>query len=84
MSILDRVRANGGDVIRTEWRFEIRRGKLADAALEWLRRPEIKSRLLCEVWPEYDAWVERAAIRQYDGGQSQVEAESGAYEEVMG
>lgn len=80
MSILARIRAQGGDVIRTEWRFTLRKGKLDAAAVEWLRG---RWRNVCrEVWPMFDAWEERAAIREFDGGQSRDEAEAAAYAEV--
>ena len=82
MSILDRIRANGGEVIRDKWRLILRRGRLSDAALEWLRQPHIREALTREVWPEYDDFEERAAIREYDGGQSRADAEAAAYDEV--
>ncbi|WP_212525869.1 hypothetical protein [Actibacterium sp. MT2.3-13A] len=81
MSILDRVRANGGEVIRNEWRITLRRGRLSDAALAWVK--EHRADLMREVWPAYDDFEERAAIRQFDGGQSREDAERDAYEEVM-
>ena len=37
MSIMERIRAHGGEVIRNEWRLTIRRGRLTDEALAWLR-----------------------------------------------
>lgn len=79
--ILDRIRAHGGEVIRGGHRLRIRRGRLTDAAMEWLR--ENRARLMREVWPEFDEWEERAAIREFDGGQARVEAEAAAYDEVM-
>jgi len=79
--LLDRIRAQGGEVIRNRWTVTIRRGRLDDAALEWLR--ENKPRLMREVWPEYDEWDERAAIMEYDGGMDRAEAEAAAYECVM-
>ena len=80
MSILARIRAHGGEVIRTEWRITLRKGRLSAAALEWIagRRPE----LMREVWPEFDDWNERAAIREYCGGMSRAEAEAAAYGDV--
>jgi hypothetical protein len=81
--ILDRIRANSGDVIRDRWTLRLRRGRLTDAAIAWLRQPHHYDALAREVWPEYDAWVERAAIREYDGGMPRVEAEEAAYREVM-
>lgn len=83
MSILDRIRANGGEVIRDGWRLRLRRGRLTDAALKWLREPKVKDQLMREVWPAYDDWQERAAIREFDGGQPREDAERDAYEEVM-
>lgn len=80
--ILDRIRANGGEVIRSEWRLTIRRGRLTDGALAWLREPRRRMALLLEVWPEADRFEERAAIRQFDGGQDRAEAERAAYAEV--
>jgi hypothetical protein len=81
--ILDRIRAHGGEVIRNRWTVRLRRGRLTDAAIAWLREPRHRDALAREVWPEYDAWVERAAIREYDGGQPRAEAEEAAYREVM-
>ena len=80
MSILARIRAHGGEVIRTEWRITLRKGRLSAAALEWIagRRTE----LMREVWPEFDDWNERAAIREYCGGMSRAEAEAAAYVDV--
>lgn len=80
--ILDRIRAQGGEVIRDKWRIRIRRGRLTDAAMEWIR--ENRQALMLEVWPEFDAFEERAAIREYDGGQDRAEAERDAYAEVAG
>ena len=80
MSILARIRAHGGEVIRNEWRITMRKGRLSAAALEWIagRRTE----LMREVWPEFDDWNERAAIREYCGGMSRAEAEAAAYGDV--
>lgn len=81
MSILDRIRANGGEVVRDEWRFSLRRGRLDAAALEWLRA---NWRDVCrESWAGFDAWDERAGIREYDGGQARADAEAGAYLDVI-
>jgi hypothetical protein len=84
VSILARIRAHGGEVIRDEWRLTLRRGRLSDDALAWLRDSRRKAALLREVWPEADAWGERAAIREFDGGQDRATAEREAYREVMG
>jgi hypothetical protein len=80
--IIDRIRAQGGEVIRNEWRFSLRRGRLDDAAVAWLRSNWQK--VVAELWPEYDAFQERSAIREYCGGQTRAEAEADAYREVMG
>lgn len=82
--ILDRIRAQGGEVIRSEWRLTIRRGRLSDEALAWLREPRRRMALLLEVWPEADVFEERAAIREFDGGQDRDVAEREAYREVAG
>lgn len=80
MSILARIRAHGGEVIRDEWRFSLRKGRLTPAAIEWLRAHWLDA---CgEAWPDFDRWQERAAIREFDGGQSRAEAEAAAYLEV--
>ncbi|AKG94555.1 hypothetical protein Shpa_44 [Paracoccus phage Shpa] len=80
--ILDRIRAHGGEAIRDGWTIRLRPGRLSPAALEWLRGR--KDELTQEVWPEFDAWVERAAIMEFDAGMSRQEAERAAYREVMG
>lgn len=79
--ILDRIRAKGGDVVRQEWRFSLRRGRLPQDAINWLfaRWPEVCR----EVWPVFDQWEERAAIMEYDGGLGRDEAERAAYGEVV-
>lgn len=81
MSILDRIRAHGGEVIRDGWRISIRKGRLTADALAWIGAN--RATLMREVWPEYDDFEERAAIREYCGGQSRAEAEAAAYAEVM-
>lgn len=83
MSILDRIRANGGEVIRDGWSLRLRRGRLTDDAVAWLRKPKVKQQLMREVWPDVDDWHERAAIREFDGGQPREEADRDAYGEVM-
>jgi len=83
MSILARIRENGGDATRDGWQLRLRRGRLDDAALKWLRHPARKAALMREVWPSYDDFEERAAIREFDGGMSRAEAEEAAYAEVM-
>lgn len=79
--ILDRIRANGGEVIREKWGIRIRRGRLSVEALAWVKVR--KDDLMQEVWPEFDRWTERAAIREFDGGQPRADAEQSAYDEVM-
>lgn len=83
MSILDRIRAHGGEVIRDRWRLTLRRGRLTDEAMAWLREPRRRAALMAEVWPKADQFEERAAIREYDGGQDRETAEREAYAEVM-
>lgn len=80
--ILDRIRSNGGEVIREGWNIRLRSGRLTPEALEWLRGR--KDQLMQEVWPEFDLWSERAAIREFDGNQSRSDAERDAYAEIMG
>lgn len=79
--ILDRIRANGGEVIRDDYRLILRRGRLSEQAMAWLR--DRRCDLMREVWPEYDDWQERAAIREFDGGQDRDEAEREAYREII-
>lgn len=81
MSILARIQANGGDVIVDEYRIRIKRGRLSDEALAWIA--ERKEELHLAVWPLYADWQERAAIREFDGGQDRDHAEREAYREVM-
>ncbi len=81
MAILDRIRAHGGEVIRDGWEIRLRAGRLSQEALAWVRVN--KDRLMQEVWPEYDQWVERAAIKEFDGNQSRSDAERAAYAEIM-
>lgn len=82
MSILARIRANGGDVIRDEWRFTLKPGRLDAKAIAWVKAHWVE---VCdEVWPEFDRWVERAAIREFNGNQSRSDAERAAYAEIMG
>lgn len=78
--ILDRIRAQGGDVMRDEWRITLRRGRLSDEAIAWIGQR--RDALMREVWPAYDDWQERAAIREFDGGQDRAAAERDAYHEV--
>lgn len=76
--ILDRIRAHGGEVVRRGHRITLRRGALSYAAVDWIKgRHEA---LMHEVWPDYDAWQERAAIMEYDAGMAREDAERAAYE----
>lgn len=80
MSILARVHAHGGEIVRDEWRFRLNPGRLTPEAVAWLRK---HWRAACrEAWPSLDAWEERAAIREFDGGLMRAEAERAAYGEV--
>ncbi len=81
MSIIDRIRSHGGEVIRDGHSFSLRRGRLSPDAVAWIgqRRAEV----MREVWPEYDDFEERAAIMEFDGGMTRDEAEAAAYREVM-
>lgn len=82
MSILARIRAKSGDVIRDQWRLSLKRGQLKDADIAWIKShwPDVCR----EAWPEFDDFEERAAIREFDGEQTRAEAEAAAYAEVMG
>lgn len=81
MSILDRIRAHGGEVIRDRWNIRLRAGRLDPKAVAWIGQH--KPELMREIWPEFDDWEERAAIREFDGGLSRAEAEAAAYDDVM-
>lgn len=83
MSILSRIRAHGGDVTRDGWRMTLRPGRLGPDAIAWLKRADVKAQLHEEVWPEIGDWHERAAIREFCGGQDRETAEAEAYREVM-
>ena len=37
MSILARIKAQGGDIIRDEWRFRLKPGRLTPEAVAWLK-----------------------------------------------
>ena len=79
--ILDRIRSKCGEVTRDRWTISLRRGRLDAAALAWIK--DNRPALMREVWAEYDDWEERAAIREFDGGQAREEANDAAYDEVM-
>lgn len=78
MSIVARIRAQGGDVTRDGFRFSLRQGRLSAEHVAWVKDhlDEVKR----EVWPEFDRWEERAAIMEFDGGMRRDEAEAAAYE----
>lgn len=78
--ILDRIRAHGGEVIRDKWRVTLRRGRMSDAAVIWVQQH--KDALMREIWPPFDQFAERAAIREFDGGLTRSDAEAAAYNEV--
>lgn len=82
MSILDRIHAHGAEVTRHRWSLTLRKGRLDAAALAWIKKN--KAGLMRELWPAYDAWEERAAIIEYDGGFPRDDAEEAAYAEVAG
>lgn len=78
MSILARIRAQGGDVIRDGFQFRLRQGRLTPEAIAWVKAnlDAVKR----EAWPDFDRWQERAAIMEFDGGVSREEAERAAYQ----
>ena len=80
MSALNRIRAHGGDVQRDGCKLILRRGRMSDEAVGWVR--DNRDRILAEVWPAHDEWAERAAIREFDGGQDRAAAETDALREV--
>lgn len=77
MSVLARIRAHGGDVTRDEWRLRLAPGRLTPEAVAWVaaRRDQVAA----EVWPDFDAWVERAAILEHCAGMDRAAAEAAAY-----
>ena len=81
MSILDRIRAHGGEVIRDGWNIRLRPGRIDAKAIAWIGQN--KTALMQEVWPEHDDWQERAAIMEFDGGMARADAEAAAYQRVM-
>ena len=81
MSILARIRAHGGDVVREGYAFRLRPGSLDASALQWVR--DNIDAVKREIWPDYDEWEERAAIIEYEGGLPRAEAEAAAYQEVQ-
>lgn len=82
MPIIERIRAHEGEVIRDGYQFRLRKGRLSWEAIQWLR--ENWRKVCAEVWPEFCEWEERAAIREFEGGQDRATAEREAYREVAG
>lgn len=80
MRILDRIRANGGSARMNGHKLALKRGRLDESALHWIKKN--RERLIQELWPEYDDFEERAAIMEYDGGLIREDAERLAYEGV--
>ncbi len=77
MSILARIHAHGGEIVRHEWRFSLKPGRMPAAAIAWVRD---RWRDVCaEAWADLDRWEERAAIIEFDGGLSRADAERLAY-----
>jgi hypothetical protein len=82
MAALSHIRAQGGDVIRDGYRFTLRRGRLSQHAITWIK--DNLSAVKREVWADFDRWEERAAIMEFDGGLSREEAELAAYQSLGG
>ena len=82
MSILDRIRAHGGDLTRDGYNFRLQPGRLSKDAIHWLQSNMDAAK--CEVWPLYEEWQERAAIMEHDGELSRAQAEAAAYEQLEG
>lgn len=82
MPIIERIQAKGGDVVRDKWRISLKRGRLKDADIAWLKKrwPDVCR----EAWESLDAWEERAAIMEFDAGRPRAEAEAAAYEDIAG
>lgn len=76
-----RIRAHGGEVVRDKWRISLRKGRLTADALAWIATR--RDALMAEVWPEWDAFQERAAIMEFEAGLPREDAERTAYEGVM-
>lgn len=81
MSILARIRAQGGDVLRDGYSFRLRQGRLTAEHVAWVK--DNLEAVKREVWDRYDEWEERAAIMEFDGEMTREEAEAAAYAEVM-
>lgn len=79
MSILARIRAHGGDIIQSGHKLSLRPGRLSASAIDWLKAHWLEA--CCEAWPDYGSFLERAAIREFDGGETRAEAEKWALAE---
>ena len=80
MSVLARIRAKGGDLIREGHTFRLRPGELDASAIQWVR--DNIDAVKREAWPLFDEWEERAAIMEFEGGLPRADAEAAAYQEV--
>lgn len=76
--ILDRIRAQGGNVIRKGFTFSLRQGRLTPDAVAWVKAN--LEAVKAEVWPAYDDWQERAAIMEFEADMPRDAAEQAAYE----
>ena len=75
--VLDRIRAQGGNVVRRGFSFSLRQGRLTPEAIAWVKA-NIEA-VKAEVWPAYHDWQERAAIMEFEGGMARDAAEQAAY-----
>ena len=81
-SIMERIKARGAVVKRDRWRLKIvKRGTLSASDIQWIS--DHRADLMREIWPLYDDWEERAAIREYCGEQDRETANNAAYSEVV-
>ncbi|MEM8555704.1 MAG: hypothetical protein AAGF71_12875 [Pseudomonadota bacterium] len=83
MTPLQYLRRHGGRVSRHKWTFRLHPGRVSRKALARLQDPLVLHRLRTEVWPEYEDWLERAAIREFCGGQSRTDAERDAFTDII-
>jgi len=81
MSVIARIRAHGGDAEMDRWNLRVSPGRMPREAVDWIRAN--REKLKRELWPEYDDWLERSAIREFDGGQDRAEADEAAYAEIV-
>jgi len=77
-SIIAKIHDRGGSVDLRDGKLILRRGNLTDAAVEWIKVH--RADLIREMVPPHlaDEFEERAAIREYDGGQYRAKAEAAA------